>query len=169
MIIFQLSNLKLGKRLALHQTKKEVSLQKHKSMKKTQQQPFFSWDFCAIIGKASLSGWGGFLGSFFAISINRGLTLLAFFADVSINKIPCSSAYAFASSNSTLRRDSRSALLPAWIMMRFYCGGIYIILTNAITTLGSPLLCNSFTHPFAPAKDSGLVISYTTIAAAAPR
>lgn len=35
------------------------------------------------MGKASRSGCGGFLGSFFAISTKSAFTLLAFFAEVS--------------------------------------------------------------------------------------
>ena len=64
-----------------------------------------------------------------------------------------SSAYIVASSISTLRLSCRSALLPA----------------SAITTLGSPRRCSSFTHDLAPLNDSLFVMSYTTIAAAAPR
>jgi hypothetical protein len=44
-----------------------------------------------------------------------------------------------------------------------------VLRTNAITTLVSPRRCNSFTQLFAPANESGFVISYTIIAAAAPR
>ena len=40
---------------------------------------------------------------------------------------------------------------------------------SAITTLGSPLLCSSFTQLFAPSKESRLVTSKTTTAALAPR
>lgn len=52
----------------------------------------------------------------------------------------------------TFRRPAKSALFPASAMM----------------TLGSPRRCSSFTHDLAPLNDSGLVMSYTTIAAAAP-
>ena len=52
----------------------------------------------------------------------------------------------------TFRRLARSALFPA----------------SAMITLGSPRRCSSFTHDLAPLKLSGLVMSYTTIAAAAP-
>jgi len=70
------------------------------------------------MGKASRSGCCVAFGSLLAISTNKSLTLLAFLADVSMCKIPFSSAYAFASANSTLRRPSRSALFPAltWII-----------------------------------------------------
>ena len=67
---------------------------------------------------------------------------------------PFSSAYALASSNSTFRFvDAKSYLLPA----------------SAMTMLALPARCSSRTQFFARAKDSADVISYTTIAAAAPR
>ena len=51
--------------------------------------------------------------TYLAIAKNISLTLLAFFAEVSRKSKPFSSAYAFASSYSTVRRDPRSLLLPA--------------------------------------------------------
>ena len=69
-----------------------------------------------MIGKASLSGCCVAFGKLLAISTNNDLTLFEFFADVSMCKIPFSSAYAFASLKSTLRRASRSALLPAYMI-----------------------------------------------------
>jgi len=78
------------------------------------QQQFLDSVFCGMIGKASLSGCCVAFGRLLAISTNNALTLLAFFADVSMCKIPFSSAYSWASLKSTLRRASRSALLPAW-------------------------------------------------------
>ena len=53
----------------------------------------------------------------------------------------------------TFLLDSMSALFPA----------------SAITTLGSPLRCSSFTQLFAPLNESFFVMSNTTMAAAAPR
>lgn len=77
------------------------------------QQHFLDSCFCGMIGKASRSGCCVAFGRLLAISTKSALTLLAFFAEVSMCKIPFSSAYSLASLKSTLRRASRSALLPA--------------------------------------------------------
>ena len=62
-------------------------------------------------------------------------------------------AHDSSSSGSTFRFELRSDLLPA----------------SAITMFGLPCRCSSFTHCFARWNVSLFVMSYTTMAAAAPR
>merc|ERR550537_569917 len=127
----------------------------------TQHEPL--QELLAASGLASLSltpcdatpGFSGCccLGSLRAICTKSSFTLLAVLALVSINIMLFSSAYCRASSGSTFRFDAKSDLLPA----------------SAITMLGFPCRCSSRTQLLARAKESGEVISYTTMAAAAPR
>ena len=90
-----------------------MSLSNNNSSPNHSQQQFRVSCFCGMIGNASLSGCCVDFGSLLAISTNRALTLFALFAEVSMCRIPLSSAYWLASSKSTLRRASRSALFPA--------------------------------------------------------
>mmetsp|Transcript_25639 Transcript_25639/g.85458 ORF Transcript_25639/g.85458 Transcript_25639/m.85458 type:complete len:212 (-) Transcript_25639:319-954(-) len=124
-----------------------------------QQHPFFAsaaaCPFCPAITMPEPPGrgCGVFLGSLRAIATKSSFTLVAVFALVSMKKMPLSLAYDSASSGSTLRLDAKSDLLPA----------------SAITMFGLPCLCSSFTHCFPRWNVSLFVMSYTTIAAAAPR
>mmetsp|Transcript_23441 Transcript_23441/g.79780 ORF Transcript_23441/g.79780 Transcript_23441/m.79780 type:complete len:387 (+) Transcript_23441:1511-2671(+) len=115
---------------------------------------FFLVPACLSLSVTTFAvGAGAVLGSFCAISANSSYTLVDALADVSMKKIPFSSAYCWASSTSTARFSARSALLPA----------------SAITRLGLPCRWSSRTQLFARAKESWFVMSYTMIAAAAPR
>ena len=64
------------------------------------------------------------------MATKSSLTFVAVFALVSMKKMPLSFEYVSASSGSTLRFELRSDLLPA----------------SAITMLGLPCRCSSFTH-----------------------
>jgi len=81
---------------------------------------------------------GGVFGSFLAIATKSSFTFAAVLAEVSINNIPFSSEYACDSSISTVRLDAKSTLLPA----------------SAITMLGFPCRCSSFTHFLALSNES---------------
>lgn len=114
------------------------------------------------------------------IAKNISLTLTAVFADVSIKSKPFSSAYCFASSKSTARLADKSALLPASAITMF--GEALNIRWEEKKLVNwncqkpkkpdrTSLTCrwSSFTHVWARTKLSWFWMSYTTIAACAPR
>merc|ERR1719228_973909 len=107
-----------------------------------------SFTLSAVLAEVSMNK-RPFLGSFLAIARKMSFTLSAVLAEVSMNKRPFSSAYAEASSYSTILLVVRSALLP----------------DRAMTMLGLACRCNSFTQDLALSNVSALVMSYTTMAA----
>lgn len=116
------------------------------------------------------------------IAKKMSFTFIAVFADVSMKSSPFSSAYSFASSNSTTRKLDKSALLPAKAITMF--GEAFKVETehrNNMTHNNYWWLnivqqvawltcrCNSFTQVLARWKLSWFWMSYTTMAACAPR
>ena len=84
-------------------------------VKKTHDPPFWTPMQQDVFKAQNLPGpvFITHLGNFLAIAKKISLTLLAFLADVSMNKSPFSSAYPLASSNSTALRFAKSDLFPA--------------------------------------------------------